>query len=178
MIPTNITDASVILFALAGAITDVSRLRIPNALCAAGAAYGCALQLLTSGWIGVAASVGGMAAGFLLSLTLHMLGAVGAGDVKWFAAAGAIAGSYPISILLVTSVFVSGIAGCFAYVCSEQFRRSVRFLSIELFIAAAVPTLSTFCTLKKVPGFRFPFMLCVLAALTMLHLDVARWIPI
>lgn len=178
MIATNVIDASVMLFALAGAVTDLSRRRIPNALCAAGAVYGFVLQLMTSGWTGVLTSIGGLAAGLLLSLALHFLGAVGAGDVKWFAAAGTMAGLFPTFHLLILSVLVSGLAGCFAFVCSSDFRRSFRFLSIELLYAAAAPSFTTLSTLKNVSVFRFPFMVSVLGALTLLHLDVVRWISI
>jgi prepilin peptidase CpaA len=74
------------------AAIDIARRRIPNAVSLGLAAVG--IGLAASGVSGVTlrASVAGFFVALLLMLPGHVLGATGAGDVKLFAAAGAVLG--------------------------------------------------------------------------------------
>src|SRR5690349_11322957 len=71
-------------------ITDVRWRRIPNVLVAALALTGFAYSVTVYPWLtGVGRSLGGLALGFAIWIAFFVIGAIGAGDVKLFAAAGA-----------------------------------------------------------------------------------------
>ena len=67
--------------------------RIPNVFVLATLFCGLLVNGIFGGLGGVAASVGGCLFGFALMLLLHVFGAMGAGDVKLFAAIGSVLGA-------------------------------------------------------------------------------------
>ena len=86
---------------------DVRYRRIPNAFVLAALAAGLAMNGIFSGLPGVAASLGGCALAFVLMFILHIFGAMGAGDVKLFAAIGAVTGAQ----LVVPTFLVVALTG-------------------------------------------------------------------
>ena len=88
------TPAAALLIPLALIIAyyDVRYRRIPNPFVLAGLVGGLVINALAGGLWGLAASVGGCLLAFGVMLVLHIFGAMGAGDVKLFAAVGAILG--------------------------------------------------------------------------------------
>ena len=84
-----------LLAPLAGLIAyyDVKYRRIPNYLVAAALLSGFAINAFTGGWGGLSRSLLGCLLAFALMLVLHVFGALGAGDVKLFAAIGAVLGT-------------------------------------------------------------------------------------
>ena len=71
---------------------DTRTHRIPNTLVAATLVAACAVQVGLDGAGGMAAALGGAVVGLLILLPLHLAGAMGAGDVKFMAALGALLG--------------------------------------------------------------------------------------
>jgi prepilin peptidase CpaA len=84
-----------LLIPLAAAITyyDVRYRRIPNRLVLLALGSGLVKNAIVGAWGGARASLIGCALAFGLMLVLHFFGAMGAGDVKLFAAIGAIIGA-------------------------------------------------------------------------------------
>jgi prepilin peptidase CpaA len=76
-----------------GAAVDLVNRRIPNKISLATAGAGVMLAATGLSGIPLAASLAGFALGFVLMLPGHIFGATGAGDVKLFAAAGAVLGA-------------------------------------------------------------------------------------
>lgn len=72
--------------------TDVRYRRIPNACVLAALAGGLLLNTAFGGLQGLLSSLGGFALAFAVMLVLHLFGTMGAGDVKLFAAVGAVIG--------------------------------------------------------------------------------------
>jgi prepilin peptidase CpaA len=72
---------------------DVRYRRIPNAFVLATLASGLAINFIFGGWTGVLGSIGGCLLAFTLMFMLHIFGAMGAGDVKLFAAIGSVTGA-------------------------------------------------------------------------------------
>ncbi len=75
------------------AVTDVRAFRVPNKITYPFVLVGLAYHGLTGGLEGLGVSLLGMAVGFAVLLFLHILGAVGAGDVKLMAGVGAWLGA-------------------------------------------------------------------------------------
>lgn len=88
---------------------DVRYRRIPNAFVLAALAGGLALNGIFGGLQGVAASLGGCALAFVLMFTLHIFGAMGAGDVKLFAAIGAVTGAQLVVPTFLVVVLTGGL---------------------------------------------------------------------
>lgn len=72
---------------------DVRYRRIPNAFVLAALISGLSMNGIFGGMNGLLISIGGCAMAFGLMFMLHLLGAMGAGDVKLFAAIGAVTGA-------------------------------------------------------------------------------------
>ncbi|HEX5709161.1 MAG TPA: A24 family peptidase [Pyrinomonadaceae bacterium] len=100
-----------LLVPLAALITyyDVRYRRIPNAFVLAALVGGLTINALAGGWQGLLSSVGGCLAAFALMLVLHVFGAMGAGDVKLFAAVGSVVGLKLVLPTFVVVVLVGGL---------------------------------------------------------------------
>src|SRR5262249_48821962 len=102
-----------LLIPLAAVITyyDVRYRRIPNRLVLAALVGGVAVNTVVGGWSGMRASLVGCAFAFGLMLVMHFFGAMGAGDVKLFAAIGAIIGMRLVlatfSVVLITGAVLA-----------------------------------------------------------------------
>lgn len=100
-----------LLLPLAVIITyyDVRYRRIPNAFVLATLAAGIAINAIFSGFAGITASLGGCALGFVLMFLLHIFGAMGAGDVKLFAAIGAVIGAQLVVPTFIVVIITGGL---------------------------------------------------------------------
>lgn len=91
------SDVVVIIALCAGlgsaAIVDAAHRRIPNVLSLGTAVVGMALAGAGLSGVTLTSSLVGFALGFAMMLPGHVFGATGAGDVKLFAAAGAVVGA-------------------------------------------------------------------------------------
>lgn len=90
---------------------DVRYRRIPNKFVLILLIGGLTINTLFGGSSGLIASLGGFALSFSLMLFLHAFGTMGAGDVKLFAAIGAVNG---LSLVLPTLILVALIGGALA----------------------------------------------------------------
>lgn len=102
------TIALAVLFiplAIAIAYTDVRYRRIPNKLVLTTLVGGLAINAVFDGWAGLFVSLGGFVLAFGLMLMLHVFATMGAGDVKLFAAVGAIVGfSHVLPTLMIVAL--------------------------------------------------------------------------
>lgn len=94
---------------------DVRYRRIPNAFVLAALISGLLVNSIFHGIQGTVASLGGCVLGFALMFMLHIFGAMGAGDVKLFAAVGSVMGS---SLILPTFFVVVVTGGLLAFVAT------------------------------------------------------------
>jgi prepilin peptidase CpaA len=104
---------SVLLTPLAFVITyyDARYRRIPNPFVLATLVAGLAVNALVSSWPGVVSSLEGCALAFVLMFVLHVFGAMGAGDVKLFAAIGAVLGVQTVLPTFIVVVLTGGVLG-------------------------------------------------------------------
>jgi len=118
------------------AAIDLRTRRVPNPLTAALTASGLVFAAAGISGLSVSASIIGCVLGLALMLPGHLFGATGAGDVKLFAAAGALIGPAPI----VTAFFYTALAGgLLALVVAVRRRRLQRTLNgaVKLVATAA-----------------------------------------
>lgn len=112
--PQNLATG-LLLIPLAIVITymDVRYRRIPNKLVLVTLIGGLAVNTMFGGWPGLLASLQGSVIAFALMFILHIFGTMGAGDVKLFAAIGAVLGG---SLVLPTLLVVALTGGVLALI--------------------------------------------------------------
>jgi prepilin peptidase CpaA len=87
---------------------DVRYRRIPNAFVLATLASGLVVNTIYGGFYGTLASLGGCAVAFFLMFVLHIFGAMGAGDVKLFAAVGSLIGAQLVLPTFLVVILTGG----------------------------------------------------------------------
>lgn len=91
------------------AITDLYSRRIPNVVVVAGFAAGIILNTWLAGWGGLLHSLGGFGLAILIYVPLFVIRAMGGGDVKLMAAAGAIVGPRDWFTLFLLASITAGV---------------------------------------------------------------------
>jgi prepilin peptidase CpaA len=89
-------------------LTDITNRKIPNWLTVPACMIGLVFHTASTGWGGLLFSGAGIISGLLPLLVLYLLRAVGAGDVKLFAAFGALLGVELTLQLMLASILCSG----------------------------------------------------------------------
>ena len=125
MSPNVIIAILFIPLAIAIIYMDIRYRRIPNKLVFATLMSGISLNFVFRGWHGLAASLEGMLLAFVVMFMLHLVGTMGAGDVKLVAAVGSLVG---ISSVLQTLLVVALMGGVLAVGKMIYARRVVRTL--------------------------------------------------
>jgi len=109
MTETLVNITLLIPLAIIIAYYDVRYRRIPNAFVLATLAAGVAMNAIFTGLPGIGASFAGCALGFVLMFMLHVFGAMGAGDVKLFAAIGAVTGAGLVVPTFIVVILTGGL---------------------------------------------------------------------
>ena len=136
--PQNIATG-VLFIPLAFSITymDVRYRRIPNRLVLITLLSGIAINAFFGAWQGLFASLAGLVIAFGLMFLFHLFGTMGAGDVKLFAAIGAVVGS---SLVLPTFLIVALTGGVLAVCKMIYARRAVTtMLGVGQFFVGLLP---------------------------------------
>jgi len=115
--------AVLLVLLTAACVSDLRTRRIPNLLVVATAVTGTAIAVLTKPVIpGLMQAGGGLGTGLVIWLPFYALGMLGAGDVKLFAAAGALLGP----ATTVRAFFFTAIAGGVLALIVARRRRLLR----------------------------------------------------
>lgn len=99
------------MMTLAAGYTDFRHRKIPNWLAVTGLCSGLLGHVWTGGFPGMGRSLTGAGLGFGIMLLLYIFKAVGAGDVKLFAAIGAIGGPLLTVSTITYSILWAGLIG-------------------------------------------------------------------
>lgn len=138
MLPNILVAVFLGLLALA-AVTDVRARRVPNELVVALLVVGIAAGAMHTSVAGsVSAALLGTLAGLAIWLPFWLLGLLGAGDVKFFAAAAAWIGPSLSWRASVAVAILGGLLGVVMLVGQRGFRRSAEFGALGLTNARAV----------------------------------------
>ncbi|MEK4853922.1 A24 family peptidase [Paenibacillus sp. FSL H7-0756] len=147
-------------FLTAALFTDIRWMRIPNWITLPALIGGLLLQMIINGWQGLLFSLCGSGAGFVLLLIMYFTGAVGAGDVKLFAAIGAWTGVLFSLQVIVYSVLLGAVVGWIIILYRRETGRRLRSMINR---TAGFLLLRNMRMAKGREGelLRFPFMLAV-----------------
>ena len=144
-----LTVAASLLLPLAALITyhDVRYRRIPNPFVLSTLVGGLVINTVARGGDGLLSGLGGCALAFALMFGLHLFGAMGAGDVKLFAAVGALFGTQLVLSLFLV-VLVTG--GCLALLTM------IRTRSVMSTMAGVFRIFAGLLPGRRVPTFTVP----------------------
>jgi prepilin peptidase CpaA len=109
-IPMEVISVVLVASAVA-ALTDVWRFQVYNLLTFPLLFFGIVYHTFTSGWSGLAVSLGGIAFAFVILGIPYLMGGLGAGDVKFMAALGAWLGIMPLSVIAFFGCLATGFYG-------------------------------------------------------------------
>ena len=105
---------------------DVRYRRIPNAFVLATLAGGLSINIIYAGLGGVLTSLGGCALAFFPLFILHIFGGMGAGDVKLFAAVGAVIGTSLVLPSLFIVVVTGGVIAVYSMIRNGTVRATMQ----------------------------------------------------
>ena len=116
MFDTTTIAALVLLLPLTAIITyfDVRYRRIPNLFVLATLVSGLIINFMAGGFAGLRASAGGCLLAFGLMFILHVFGAMGAGDVKLFAAVGSVVGTGMVPETFLVVLLTGGVLAVYS----------------------------------------------------------------
>lgn len=154
-------DYILILLLLVAFYWDARFKKIPNWMTAGGAAAGLIYHVIDGGMPGLMESLIGMVAAGGICLFLHLFRAIGAGDVKLFAAIGALAGIPFTLYAMMYSIIYAGLIGIVILLCTRTFIRKMFQTAYELFSAWASRDLKVIDEFQKKQSTRFAFMYAV-----------------
>jgi prepilin peptidase CpaA len=146
-------------------MTDVTKQKIPNLLCLVGFLLGIGLQAVFSGFAGVGYALFGSLLGFVPLLVLYVIRAVGAGDVKLFAAIGALTSAEFVLQSIIYSLIYAALIGCIILCWRREWRvrGSGAFILLLRFVfCKQLEPLKAYR--NNVQHLHFPFMWAVLPA--------------
>lgn len=155
-------EACLLLMICTAFVSDIRTSAIPNSITMGGLVSGLIFQAFVYGTDGFFQALAAMATGFLLFLLLHMFGALGAGDVKLFAAIGAWSTIPFVLSSMLYSLLYAGFIGFGILIWRRELTR--RFLSfiMWLFRAILLRDKHVLGELKQTNHIYFPFMYAVL----------------
>jgi prepilin peptidase CpaA len=153
-----------IIFIVFAFISDVRNSKLPNKLTMCGTIVGVLFHTWTQGWNGLLFSLLGACTGFLVLLVLYLLGALGAGDVKLFAAIGAMMGVIFVVQTLIYAILCAGLIGLFLLLIQKKMRATGYKLSVWFISIIAHNKIETLRELKHQKNIKFPFMYAVFPA--------------
>lgn len=97
---------------------DLRFRRIPNVVVLAALIAGLTINISFGGARGALSSLGGIAIAFIPMFLMHVFGAMGAGDVKLFAAIGAVVGLPLVPTTFVVVVMLGGVLAIYSMIRS------------------------------------------------------------
>jgi prepilin peptidase CpaA len=160
------------LLLAAGCISDLRTRRIPNELVLAILITGWLFALVAPDpWRALLMSLAGMTIGFAIWIVFYLLGVIGAGDVKFFAAAGAWLGPGATWRAALIAAVAGGILAVVFLVMEKRLGEVLRRAAV----AASSGSLATIPEQTVVPGEgRKPLPYGLALAIGAL---VAAWVP-
>lgn len=174
-----LTSASLVIIVVAITVSDVRERRIPNRFVLAGlfiamiwhvsAPQGLGLfDAYTAGGLGLTSSLMGAGMCFGVFLVLHVLGVMGAGDVKLMAFMGALFGANHSVDLIVTVLLCGGVLAATRMIGGGRFVRVISNLKLIVLDRMLAPTGGAIFDPEKDTVERLPFALAICSAAVLL----------
>jgi prepilin peptidase CpaA len=149
-----------LLWAIAGAICDITSSRVPNFLTVPAMSCALMLHMVFGGWVELRSSLLGGLIGGAIFFIFYLAGGMGAGDVKLIAALGCFTGLPNIGHLLVSTALVGGVIAVAVTIYRHSFRQTISNLgSLILHHRAFGLTPHPAINVGNAQNFRLPYAL-------------------
>ncbi|WP_162463158.1 A24 family peptidase [Paenibacillus psychroresistens] len=145
--------------------SDIRLYIIPNWLTVSGILLGLFYHVVTGGTEGFIYSISGICVGLILLFILYLFGAIGAGDVKLFAAYGAIAGMEFVFQSLIYTLLYACLIGLVVLAIQKKLFHRMIWIFNTLFSFLIMKNWLVYKTLPSNQMLRFPLMWAVLPAI-------------
>lgn len=165
----HLYDYILFVFLILALITDVKFQKLPNWLTAGGMATGIIYHLIVDGLEGLLFSFFGLLVAGAIFLLLYVFKAIGAGDVKLFAAIGSIVGIQMVLYMMMYSIVFAGIIGIIILLFSNTFLRKITNAFFSIISSIINKDLSNLEDYKTTKSTRFPFMYAVIPAVAVTY---------
>ncbi|WP_330948630.1 A24 family peptidase [Virgibacillus sp. MG-45] len=165
----QVQDYLLFVFLIIAFLIDIKHHKIPNWLSLSGMLVGILYHLVTNGLDGLIFSFFGLLVAGAIFMLLYLFKAIGAGDVKLFAAIGAIVGVQLVLYMMMYSIIVAGLIAIVILLFTKTFLQkltSAFFHIIGSILSKDLQGLEEFKTTKST---RFPFMYAVLPAVAITY---------
>jgi prepilin peptidase CpaA len=153
-----------VLTALAFVI-DIRHSIIPNWLTITAVSLGLTYHVYRDGVEGLVFSTSGFLIGLVLLFILHLFGAIGAGDVKLFAAYGAVAGMEFVMQSIIYTLIYACLIGIVILISQKKLFQRIIWVVDSLFSLLILKQWVVFKLLQPKQMLRFPLMWAVLPAI-------------
>ncbi|WP_235849031.1 MULTISPECIES: A24 family peptidase [Bacillaceae] len=155
------------IFIIIAFYTDVTKSLLPNWLTMSGILVGFIYHLISDGLNGLLFSIIGMAVGGGILMLMYIFKALGAGDVKLFAAIGSITGLQFTLYAMMYSILFAGLIGVIILLVKQEFMRKMFYTIYRLFASIRSKDFKSLENFKRIESTRFPFMYAVLPGIIM-----------
>lgn len=165
----HLQDYVLAVFLIVAFIVDVKYYKVPNWLSAGGVLVGILLHLAMDGIDGLIFSFLGLLVAGGIFMLLYVFKAIGAGDVKLFAAIGATVGMRMVLYMMMYSIIVAGILAIIILLFTKTFLRKMTSALFHIIGSIMSKNLSSLEEFKTTKATKFPFMYAVLPAVILTY---------
>lgn len=143
--PIGVNGAALVVLSTLAVYFDLARRKIPNFLTFPAMLLGLLYHALSGGWGGLWSALLGLLAGTGLLLIPFILGGMGAGDVKFLAAVGALQGPGFVLGAVLLAALIGGAVALVYLLLQRRLWQTLRFLLLGLlhlplaYLAARLP---------------------------------------
>lgn len=149
------------VFLIIVAFYDVRKHKIPNWLNVTGILTGIFYHLLVNKLDGFLFSIFGLLVGLGIMLVLYVFKAIGAGDVKLFAAIGAISGTLFTLYSIMYSIIFAGIIAIIILIFTKTLLVNLTLAGLHILESIKKKSLTPLDEFKNNISNRFPFIYAV-----------------
>lgn len=150
------------IFLIFASYFDIKEHRLPNWLNLMAALIGIGYHFITNQLDGFLHSFIGMTVSFIILLILYIFKALGAGDVKLFAAIGALTGPLFSLYAIMYTIIYAGIIAIFILLFTRTFLINLTLLFIHMKESIMKQSLTPLDEFKNNISNRFPFIYAVI----------------
>ena len=165
----QIQDYILFIFLVIAFIIDVRHHKLPNWLTAGGMVVGILFHLISNGIDGLIFSFLGLLVAGGIFLLLYVFKAIGAGDVKLFAAIGSLVGIQLVLYMMMYSIIFGGLIGIIILLFTKTFFSKIIDAFFHIISSITSKDLNVLEDYKVNKATKFPFMYAVIPAVALTY---------
>ena len=138
-------------------VIDYRRHRIPNVIILPLLLFGLVYYTIIGQWVGLLYSIKGMGIGFLVLFIPYLMGGMGAGDVKFMSALGALFGPQQVFFVFLFAAILGGFVAMAVMIKKRTVAHTFKRLGIAFYLFFSGAGISVFKDKPRQPGEGIPY---------------------